>query len=95
MARAFRLAARALLNSKSVLGNFLRRLRARLGIGTAIRATANKLAKLFYRLITRGEAYRRDTGEAEEIKHRERQLKALQRKAQELGMQVIPQVVPA
>ena len=95
VARAFRLAARALLNSKSVLGNFLRRLRARLGIGTAIRATANKLAKLFYRLITRGEAYRRDTAEAEEIKHRERLLKALQCKAQELGMQVIPQVVPA
>ena len=65
------------------------------GIGTAIRATANKLAKLFYRLITRGEAYRRDSGEAEEIKQRERQLKALQRKAQELGMQVIAKVVPA
>src|SRR5262249_55664474 len=48
VAKAFRLAARALLNCKSVLGNFLRRLRARLGIGTAIRATACKLAKLFY-----------------------------------------------
>jgi transposase len=95
VARAFRLAAYSLINAKSVLGHFLRRLRARLGIGTAIRATANKLAKLFYRLITRGEAYRRDSGEAEEIKQRERQLKALQRKAQELGMQVIPQGVPA
>lgn len=95
VAKAFRLAARTLINAKSVLGNFLRRLRARLGIGSAIRATANKLAKLFYRLITRGEAYRRDAGEAEEIKQRERQLKALQRKAQELGMQVIAKVVPA
>jgi len=44
VAKAFRLAARALLRSKSVLGNFLRRLRARVGIGTAIRATACKLA---------------------------------------------------
>jgi transposase len=95
VAKAFRLAARTLINAKSVLGNFLRRLRGRKGIGTAIRATANKLAKLFYRLITRGEAYRRDSGEAEEIKQRERQLKALQRKAQELGMQVIAKVVPA
>jgi transposase len=95
VARAFRLAARALINSKSVLGHFLRRLRTRLGIGTAIRATANKLAKLFYRLITRGEAYRRGNLAAEEIKQRERQLKALQRKAQEFGMQLIPQVVPA
>ncbi len=90
MARAFRLAARSLLRSKSVLGNFLRRLRARLGIGSAIRATAHKLAKLFYRLITRGEAYRRESTAAEEVKQQERQVKALQRKARELGLQVVP-----
>jgi transposase len=90
VAKAFRLAARTLINSKTVLGNFLRRLRARLGIGTAIRATACKLAKLFYRLITKGEAYRRESTEAEEAKQRERQFKSLQRKARELGMQVVP-----
>jgi transposase len=90
VAKAFRLAARALLNCKSVLGNFLRRLRARLGIGTAIRATACKLAKLFYRLITNGEAYRRESTQVEEAKQRERQVRALERKARELGMQVVP-----
>jgi transposase len=90
VARAFRLAAQALLRSQSVLGNFLRRLRSRLGIGTAIRATACKLAKLFYRLITKGEAYRRESTEAEAAKQRERQLKALARKARDLGMQVVP-----
>ncbi len=90
VAKAFRLAARALLTCKSVLGNFLRRLRARLGIGTAIRATACKLAKLFYRLITNGEAYRRESTEAEEAKQHERQVRSLERKAHELGMQVIP-----
>ncbi len=90
VAKAFRLAARSLLRSKSVLGNFLRRLRARLGIGSAIRATAHKLAKLFYRLITRGEAYRRESTAAEEVKQQERQVKALQRKARELGLQVVP-----
>ena len=90
MAKAFRLAARALLNCKSVLGHFLRRLRARLGIGTAIRATACKLAKLFYRLITNGEAYRRESTEVEEARQRERQLKALERTARELNRQVMP-----
>jgi transposase len=90
VAQAFRLAAWALIHSHSVLGNFLRRLRSRLGIGTAIRATANKLAKLFYRLITRGEAYRRESTEVEEARQRERQLRALDRKARELGMQVVP-----
>jgi transposase len=92
VARAFRLAARALLPSKSVLGNFLRRLRARLGIGTAIRATACKLAKLFYRLITKGEAYRRESTAVDEARQRQRQLNALERKARELGMQVVPTV---
>jgi hypothetical protein len=90
VAKAFRLAARALFNGKRVWGNFLRRLRARLGIGTAIRATACKLAKLFYRLITQGEAYRRNRTEAEAAKQRERRPQALERKARELGMQVIP-----
>jgi transposase len=90
VARAFRLAARALWRSQTVLGNFLRRIRARLGMGTAIRATACKLAKLFYRLITKGEAYRRESTALEEEKQRERQLRSLQRKARELGMQVLP-----
>jgi transposase len=90
VAKAFRLAARALLRSQTVLGNFLRRLRARLGIGTAIRATACKLAKLFYRLIIKGEAYRRESTEAEEAKQRERQVKTLERRARELGMQLMP-----
>jgi transposase len=90
VAKAFRLAARSLWRGKSVLGNFLHRLRARLGIGTAIRATACKLAKLFYRLITKGEAYRRESTAVEEAKQHERQLRALERKARELGMQVVP-----
>lgn len=90
VAKAFRLAARALIGSDSVLGSFLRRLRARLGIGPAIRATAHKLAKLMYRLITKGEAYRRESTAAEEAKHRERQIRALERRARELGMQLQP-----
>jgi transposase len=94
VARAFRLAARGLINGQSVLSNYLRRLRSRLGIGTAIRATASKLAKLFYRLITRGEAYRKESTAAEEERQRQRQLGALTRKAKELGMQVLPLAAP-
>ncbi len=90
VARAFRLAARALIRSGSVLGSYLRRLRSRLGIGTAIRATACKLAKLFYRLVTRGEAYRRESVEADQARQRQRQVKALMRKAHELGMRLMP-----
>ena len=83
-----------MIRSKTVMGNFLRRLRSRLGISTAIRATACKLAKLFCRLITKGEAYRRETTEVEEARQLERQLKALNRKAHDLGMKVVP-AIPA
>ena len=52
VAQAFRLAARGLWRSQSVLGQFLRRMKSRLGPASAIRATAHKLAKLFWRLMT-------------------------------------------
>ena len=47
-ANALRLAARSLSNSKSALGAFYRRIRARLGAPKAITATAHKLARLIY-----------------------------------------------
>jgi transposase len=50
-ATAFRLASRSLSNSKSALGAFYRRLRARIGAAKAITATAYKIAKLFYRML--------------------------------------------
>lgn len=57
VADAFRVAAQTLANSKTALGAFYRRMRARKGAPFAVAVTAHKLAKLFYRLLKHGESY--------------------------------------
>ena len=54
---ALRLAAHSLHHSQSALGAFFRRMKARLGTPKAITATAHKLARLVYSLLTHGRAY--------------------------------------
>jgi transposase len=56
-AAALRMAAFTLFNSKSALGAYLRRQRARLGAPKAITATAHKMARLVYAMLTHGTAY--------------------------------------
>jgi hypothetical protein len=56
-ANAFRMGAQTLANSNAALGGFYRRIRSRLGSPKAITATAYKLARIFYRMWTTGQAY--------------------------------------
>jgi transposase len=56
-AAALRMAAFTLFHSKSALGAYLRRLRARLGAPKALTATAHKLARLIYSMLAHGTAY--------------------------------------
>src|SRR5439155_12166257 len=60
-ARALRLAAWSLMRSKSALGGYLRRQRARLGAPKAITATAHKLGRIVYHLVRYGAAYVQQT----------------------------------
>lgn len=54
----FKEAAQSLLNSKSIgLGSFARKIRARKGPQVAIKATARKLAILYYNAVTKGNDY--------------------------------------
>jgi len=53
-AQALRLAAAALRSSQSALGAYYRRLCARLDRPKAITATAHKLARLIYTMLTKG-----------------------------------------
>jgi transposase len=92
VAQAFRLAAQGLWRSPSAIGQNLRRLKARLGPASAIRATAHKLAKLFWHLVTTGEAYRPADAAAQEQRHRERRVRSLQRQAKELGLTLAPAI---
>ena len=87
-ARALRLAAWALIRSKSYLGAHLRRQRARLGAPKAITATAHKLARIVYHLMRGGVAYMKQTEEAYAEQVRQRQEKQFLRRARELGYEV-------
>lgn len=56
-AQVLRLAAAALRSSKSALGAYYRRLRARMDKGKAVTAAAHKLARLIYAMLSKGEEY--------------------------------------
>jgi len=88
-ATALRLAARSLSNSKSALGAFYRRLRARIGAPKAITAAAYKIARLFYRMLKTKRPYK-DVGQAAyDERFRARRLRSLHRVAAELGFQIV------
>jgi transposase len=88
--RALRLAARSLHHSKSALGAFFRRLRARHGTPAAITAAAHKLARLVYSLLKHGTDYVAQEMAAYEASYRERKVRALARQAQDLGFDLVP-----
>jgi len=88
-AAALRMAAFTLFNSKSALGAYLRRQRARLGAPKAITATAHKMARLIYAMLTHGTAYVDAGQEYYEQRYRSRVIHNLKRKAQELGFDLV------
>jgi len=88
-AAALRMAAFTLFNSKSALGAYLRRQRARLGAPKAITATAHKLARLIYAMLTHGTAYVDAGQEYYEERYRVRVIQNLKRRAQELGFELV------
>lgn len=90
-AQAFRMAAQSVGRGQSALGHFFRRLAARVGVEKAITATAYKLARIFYHMLKDHEPYHPESPEGYEGRCRERDLKALRRKAARLGMEVVPQ----
>jgi transposase len=90
LAQALRLAAVSLRNSKSALGAYYRRLCARLDKPKAVRATAHKLARLIYTLLTKGTEYL-DRGQAYyEERYQQRVLHHLNRKAAAMGFKLMP-----
>ena len=74
--------------SESFIGASHRARLARMDAAAAVKATAHQLARLIYALLTRGQAYVEQGIEKFESERRERQLRALHRKAAKLGLQV-------
>jgi transposase len=91
--QAFRQAAQSVARSDSAVGAYYRAMRARLGPGQAIVATAHKIARIVYHLLKTGEPYREEGAAEYEQKRQARELKHLARRAQKLGYTLAP--VPA
>ncbi len=94
-AAALRLAANALHRSGSALGAFLRRKKAHLGAPKAITATAHKLACIIYAMLRHGQQYVDAGAEYYERQYQQRALRTAQRRAAQLGYQLVPLNPPA
>jgi transposase len=90
VAYALRLAAYSLSRSQSVLGGFFRRMRAKLGAPKAITATAHKLARIVYHLLTTRQPYEESRLAAAEADHQRRTESRLRAQARVLGFQLVP-----
>ena len=90
LSHALRVAAQTLARSRSHLGNFYRSMRARLGAPQAITATAHKLARILYHLLTTGSAYDESVFAQEQQKQTLRLHKRLTKQAKLLGLQLVP-----
>ena len=89
-AQALRLAAAALRSSQSSLGAYFRRLSARLDRAKAITATAHKLARLIYTMLTKGTEYPDQGQDYYEERYRQRVMHHLAKRAEKLGLQLTP-----
>lgn len=89
-AQALRLAAAALRSSQSSLGAYYRRMCGRLDRAKAITATAHKLARLIYTMLTKGMEYTDQGQDYYEERYRQRVMHHLTKRAEKLGFQLTP-----
>ena len=86
----FRISAQTLVLSKyNALGAFYRRLQAKKGKLTAMKATARKLAVIYYNVMTKGVEYGINNYEQ---KIKEQRFKSLQRQAKNYGYVLTPKL---
>jgi len=89
----FREMARSVGNSKyQALGGFYRRIKSRNGARVANKATARKIAVLYYRLMKFGFDYVEQGLDEYEKIYQERMIRSLTKKAKQFGMLIIPEV---
>ena len=89
---ALKLAAQGLTRSRCSLGAYYRSKVLRMGTAKAITATAHKLARLIFAMLSKGEEYVERSEAEYEQQHRERTLRALQNKAAQFDMKLVPVV---
>ena len=90
VATILRIAAQTLHRSKTALGAYYRRMKTRLGASKAITATAHKLARLVYFILKHGWGYVDPGQDWYDKQYQERIMKSLQKRAKDLGFQLVP-----
>jgi len=90
VAAVLRMAAQTLRNSEHKLGEYCRRMKARLGKAEGITATAHKLARILYAVITRRVPYHEDEAFKQTPASKNRRLLNLHKQAAKLGFQLTP-----
>jgi len=88
-AAALRLAANSLHRSNSALGAFFRRMKARMGTPAAITATAHKLARLVYAMLSHGTEYVDAGQDYYERQYKRRVINNLAKRAKHLGYELV------
>ena len=89
-AQAFRMAASSLYRSQTALGAFYRRIKARSGGQQAVTATAHKIARIYYAMLTKGTSYIELGQKAYEQRYKQRRIDHLKVQAKSLGFQLVP-----
>jgi len=89
-ALALRQAAQTLEHSENHLGQFFRRMRAKLGRAEAITAVAHKLARIFFAMVRTGQAYDESALAKADVRQRAQQEARLRRQARQIGFQLVP-----
>ena len=85
----FRMAAYSLHRSPTPLGNYLRRMKAKLGPKAATTATAHKIAVIFYAIVTRQVEYDETSWAARDAQRLKRLEEKIKRQARQLGYQLV------
>ena len=88
--QALRQAAQACSRSRSLFGAFYRARSARRSSEEAVVATAHKIARVIYHMLTCHEAFNPESIQAFDQQRRERDLKHLQKRAKALGFILQP-----
>lgn len=89
-AMALRLASQSLHRSRSFLGDYYRRMRAKMGTPKAITSAAHKLARIIFHLLSTRQAYDETVFAEHELQHRHRSEQKLRNHARRLGFNIIP-----
>lgn len=89
-ALALRMGAQGLHRSQSFLGDYFRRMKARMGTPKALTALAHKLARIIYHLVTKQQEYDATIFQELERRTQDRKRTKLYAQAKEFGLQLVP-----